>query len=64
MMRKKNMFTFSVILVIANLLVLMMGALLWMYLKDLNLNAPERADQLYPMLAMNYMPLCHEAKSE
>ena len=53
---QKNMFTFSIILVIANLLVLMMGALLWMYLKDLNLNAPARADQLYPLLAMNYLP--------
>lgn len=54
---QKNMFTFSVILVIANLLVLMMGALLWMYLGQLNLEAPAKPDQLYPMLAMNYLPV-------
>ena len=54
---QKNMFAFSVILVIANLLVLMMGALLWMYLDQLQIDAPQRADQLYPMLAMNYLPV-------
>ena len=54
---QKNMFTFSVILVIANLLVLMMGALLWMYLGQLQADAPQRHDQLYPILAMNYLPV-------
>lgn len=54
---QKNMFTFSVILVIANLLVLTMGALLWIYLGQLQLDAPAKADQLYPMLAMNYLPV-------
>ena len=54
---QKNMYAFSVILVIANLLVLTMGALLWMYLGQLQLEAPARADQLYPMLAMNYLPV-------
>lgn len=53
---QKNMFLFSVILVIANLLVLIMGALLWMYLGHLQLTAPERADQLYPLLAMQHLP--------
>ncbi len=54
---QKNMFTFSIILVIANCLVLIMGALLWMYLGQLQLAAPSRPDQLYPMLAMNYLPV-------
>jgi Na+/proline symporter len=45
-----------VILVIANLLVLTLGALLWMYLGQLQLVTPERADQLYPMLAMQHLP--------
>lgn len=54
---QKNMFTFSVILVIANFLVLTLGALLWMYLHHLQLTAPERPDQLYPMLAMNHLPV-------
>lgn len=54
---QKNMFTFSVILVIANTLVLILGALLWMYLGHLQLDAPARSDQLYPMLAMNHLPV-------
>ncbi len=54
---QKNMFTFSVILIIANFLVLTMGALLWMYLAHLHLEAPARPDQLYPMLAMNHLPV-------
>jgi len=54
---QKNMFSFSVILVIANTLVLILGALLWMYLGHLQLDAPARSDQLYPMLAMNYLPV-------
>ncbi|MEO5907186.1 MAG: sodium:solute symporter, partial [Saprospiraceae bacterium] len=54
---QKNMFTFSVILVIANFLVLTMGALLWMYLAHLHLDAPARPDQLYPMLAMTHLPV-------
>ena len=53
---QKNMFFFSVILVIANVLVLMLGALLWIYLGHLQIDAPSRPDQLYPMLAMNYLP--------
>ncbi len=53
---QKNMFAFSVILVIANVLVLILGALLWMYLRHLQIDAPARADQLYPMLAMNHLP--------
>lgn len=53
---QKNMFMFSVILVIANVLVLVLGALLWMYLQHLQVPAPERADQLYSLLAMNHLP--------
>ena len=54
---QKNMYLFSVTLVLANLLVLTLGALLWMYLGHLQLTAPERSDQLYSMLAMGYLPL-------
>lgn len=53
---QKNMYFFSVILVVANLLVLTLGALLWIYLGHLQLAAPERADHLYPMLAMEHLP--------
>lgn len=51
------MFLFSVILIIANLLVLTLGALLWMYLGHLQLTAPEKSDQLYGLLAMGHLPL-------
>lgn len=54
---QKNMLLFSVILIIANLLVLTLGALLWMYLGHLQMAAPERADQLYGMLAMDHLPM-------
>jgi Na+/proline symporter len=54
---QKNMYLFSVTLVLANLLVLTLGALLWMYLGHLQLTAPARSDQLYSMLAMGYLPI-------
>ncbi len=54
---QKNMYFFSVILVITNLLVLSLGALLWMYLGHLQLDAPAQADQLFPMLAMQHLPV-------
>lgn len=53
---QKNMYFFSIILVLANLLVLTLGALLWIYLGHLQLEAPGQADQLYPMLAMQNLP--------
>lgn len=54
---QKNMYFFSVILIIANLLVLTLGALLWIYLGHLGLATPERSDQLYALLAMGHLPL-------
>jgi Na+/proline symporter len=54
---QKNMFLFSVTLVLANFLVLTLGALLWMYLHHLQLDAPAKPDQLYPLLAMNHLPV-------
>ena len=54
---QKNMFLFSVTLVIANFLVLTLGALLWMYLHHLQLASPEKSDQLYPLLAMSHLPV-------
>lgn len=53
---QKNMFMFSVTLVVTNFLVLTLGALLWMYLHHLNLPTPEKSDQLYPLLAMSHLP--------
>lgn len=54
---QKNMFLFSITLVVANFLVLTLGALLWMFLHHLQLAVPVRSDQLYPILAMNHLPV-------
>ncbi|MDX1477409.1 MAG: sodium:solute symporter [Saprospiraceae bacterium] len=53
---QKNMFTFSSILVVANLLFLTLGALLYIYAAHLGVDVPERTDQLYPTLALTYLP--------
>ena len=52
---KKNMYTFSVILVFANLLFLTLGALLWIYAGHIGLEVPGRTDQLYPTLALDHL---------
>jgi Na+/proline symporter len=54
---QKNIGLFSIILVLANLLVLTLGALLWMYLGHLQMAAPEKSDQLYALLAMGHLPV-------
>lgn len=53
---KKNMYTFSFILIFANVLFLTLGALLFMYAAHLGVSIPERTDELYPMLAIEYLP--------
>lgn len=50
---QKNMFWFSLILVVVNLLFLTLGALLYIYSDAYNLPIPERTDKLYPQLALN-----------
>jgi SSS family transporter len=51
---QKNMLTFSVILVIVNFLFLLMGGLLYFYGNMKGINVP--ADDLFPTIALNYMP--------
>ena len=67
---RKNMISFSLILIPVNLLFLALGAMLYMYLdvKGLSFTGPEgfffdsqsgifrNTDELYPMLALNYFP--------
>jgi Na+/proline symporter len=53
---QKNIYTFSAILVIANVLFLSLGALLYIYAGHIGLQIPERTDQLYPLIAMNHLP--------
>ena len=50
---QKNIFWFCVILVIANLLFLFLGALLYLYSESVNFRLPTSTDDLYPLLALN-----------
>ena len=50
---QKNIFWFCVILVIANLLFLSLGALLYLYAESINFQIPVTTDDLYPLLALN-----------
>lgn len=54
---QKNMFWFSIILVVVNLLFLTLGALLYMYSAQNNIALPESSDELFPMLARTELGL-------
>lgn len=54
---QKNMFSFSTILIFANILFLSLGALLYVFAIEKGITIPERTDLLYPELAINHMPL-------
>ncbi len=47
-----NMFSFSFVLIFANILFLTLGALLYIYSARIGLPIPESADQLYPTIAL------------
>lgn len=49
---QKNMYSFSLILVVVNLMFLVLGALLYIYAAEINLAIPERTDLLYPTIAL------------
>lgn len=53
---QKNMLTFCLILVVANLLFLGLGALLYAYADYAGLALPERSDHLYPLMALTHLP--------
>ena len=52
---QKNMFVFSVYLVVINFLFLVLGALLYLYAGSIGLEIPERTDQLYPKIAFGHL---------
>ncbi|TRX53072.1 sodium:solute symporter [Fulvivirga sp. M361] len=54
---QKNMFWFSITLVVVNLLFLSLGALLYIYATKNGITLPEKTDDLFPMLALNHFPL-------
>ena len=53
---QKNIYLFSVILIFANVLFLSLGALLYLYAGQNGIAIPERTDQLFPTLALQYFP--------
>lgn len=50
---KKNMFVFSTILIVVDLLFLSLGALLYIYSSEIGLAIPSDADMLFPNIALN-----------
>lgn len=53
---QKNIFTFSIILIFANILFLSLGALLYIYASQIGLEIPDARDQLYPTIALYHLP--------
>ncbi len=52
---QKNMFSFSAVLVIANILFLSLGALLFIYASHVGIEIPDRTDYLYPTIALQHL---------
>jgi Na+/proline symporter len=52
---QKNMFSFSIVLVVVNLIFLMLGALLFLYCAHHHIDIPKKTDELFPMIAINYL---------
>jgi len=52
---KKNMITFSVVLLVVNLLFLMLGGLLYLFAASKGINNI-KPDDLFPTVALNYLP--------
>jgi len=52
---QKNMFSFSIVLFIVNLMFLFLGAILYIYASNHGISLPERTDDLFPMIAINYL---------
>jgi SSS family transporter len=51
---QKNMFWFTIILVVVNLLFLSLGVLLYLYAETNGITLPTKSDDLYPLLATTY----------
>jgi solute:Na+ symporter, SSS family len=52
---QKNMFTFTGIMVIVNFLILFLGAVLFIYSSRSGITVPARTDDLFPMIAIQYL---------
>lgn len=54
---QKNMFSFTIVLVIVNFFFLSLGALLYVYAQEKGIPLPSKTDDLYPMLAVKHFPV-------
>jgi len=54
---RKNMFWFSIVLVLVNLLFLVLGYLLYAYVDAKGITLPAKADMLFPTLAFEHLPV-------
>ena len=52
---QKNMFTFTGIMVFVNFLILFLGAVLFIYTDKMGIKVPARTDDLFPMIAIQYL---------
>jgi solute:Na+ symporter, SSS family len=52
---QKNMFTFTGIMVFVNFLILFLGAVLFIYTDRAGIKVPVRTDDLFPMIAIQYL---------
>ncbi|QQS29297.1 MAG: sodium:solute symporter [Sphingobacteriales bacterium] len=53
---QKNMFTFSFIILLVNLVFVTLGALLYLYSEAKGIQIPAKTDQLFPVLAFEHFP--------
>lgn len=54
---QKNMLSFAAVFLVVNICFLTLGALLYSYAEQLGLSIPESTDQLYPIIALEHLPL-------
>lgn len=54
---RKNMFWFTIVLVVVNLFFLCLGAVLYLYSQSKGIALPTATDEVYPALALNHFPL-------
>ena len=52
---QKNIYSFSVVMVLVNVLFLSLGALLYLYAKAKAIEVPKNTDQLFPLLALQHL---------
>ncbi len=52
---QKNMFSFSFVLIFVNLLFLTLGAVLYIFALEKAIPIPERSDNLFPVIALQYL---------